>query len=50
MNGWVEAEVQTVRTSRKSYHITNLGLDVLKEWLRESRPFLLCSSSYDLGR
>jgi DNA-binding PadR family transcriptional regulator len=37
---WVEAvvQVQTVRPSRKVYHITELGLDMLKEWLRESRP------------
>jgi DNA-binding PadR family transcriptional regulator len=39
-DGWVEAEVQvqTVRPSRKVYHITTLGLAVLKKWLRESRP------------
>jgi DNA-binding PadR family transcriptional regulator len=39
-NGWVEAElqVQTIRPSRKVYHITATGVEALKEWLRESRP------------
>lgn len=39
-DGWVESEiqVQTVRPSRKVYHITPVGLEVLKGWLRESRP------------